>query len=84
MTSDLQFALKQLIHSYALQIDYLHLLVQHNVLAAEGAQEEIRVMEEKTDLAAERLWQLIMEGDNGLLENGRPINPVLIPDLQYL
>jgi hypothetical protein len=83
MNSDQSFALRQLLRSYELQIEYLSLLVKYEMLAIEGALQEIHVIRGKMDRAAERLWQLRVEEQSGLEPGTLTIDPSLIPDLQY-
>ena len=84
MTSDQLFALQQLTRSYALQIEYLDLLVTYGMLAEEAARREIEVVRRKMDLAAERICQLrLMARSNGSVYE-IAIHPKLIPDLQFI
>jgi hypothetical protein len=84
MPSDHTHTLRQLIRSYGLQIDYINLLVKHGRLQSSAALEDLFVLHEKMDAAAERLYQLILAEDETPDPNGRPIHPALIPDLQYI
>ena len=84
MKSDQAFALRQLMRSYELQIDYLTLLARYEVLDLNGALREMRVIREKMDHAAERLWQLRVVEQGGQQLDYSAIDPSLIPDLQYI
>ncbi len=84
MSADQPFALRQLIRSYALQIDYLQLLSRHGVVAQDAAQAEIEIIHEKMDYAAERFCQLRQAHEAQRPATGHAINPILIPDLQYI
>lgn len=84
MPADQSFTLQQLVRSYALQIEYVQLLSRLGVLEQDAAQAEVEIVCEKMDYAAERLCQLRLEEKAEWLTNGRAINPILIPDLQYI
>ena len=84
MPTDQLHALRQLIRSYALQIEYIMLLVRYERLEPEGAQEEIDALRVKMDFAAERFCQLRLMEQSNWQPHGHAIDPVLIPDLQYI
>lgn len=84
MPTDQHHALRQLIRSYALQIDYIMLLVRRGLLEPDGAQVEIDALREKMDFAAERFCQLWLTQQDNQQPHGRAIDPALIPDLQYI
>lgn len=84
MENDLTFALQQLMRSYDFQIEYLRLLVSRGLLHADGAGEEIVLLQGKIDRAAERLVQLCLGAAQEPAAGDWAIDPALIPDLQYI
>ena len=77
-------SLRQLIRSYALQMAYLQLLIDRQVLEPEGARAEIALVGKKMDRAVERLCQVQVAQRFDRDLPGRAIDPALIPDLQYI
>ncbi|MFN2135006.1 MAG: hypothetical protein ACK2UK_03575 [Candidatus Promineifilaceae bacterium] len=82
--ADQMHALRQLIRSYALQIEYLRLLIDRQVLEPEGARLEMALVNKKMSRAVERLcqhqWALRFDQE----PPGWAIDPALIPDLQSI
>ena len=83
MTTDRAHALRQLIRSYALQIEYINLLLRYGQFDPNGAEIEIALIGDKMDCATERLCQLRLSQNLSRQEGEFAINPALIPDLQY-